>query len=924
MRIQKLKNKEYSIKGNESLKEVIEYEPVVENVSGRTTIQLFENEELVEETVSDNFIAIGMKKYLEYQAKKGLLDSMYGKSSYIYTYSPIRSMRLVMGNGVERPVDDIFTSKDLVGNAYIDTFSTNTSDKTGLINTVENKTSELGRKISLVADFSTEKANGTFNEVHLSTYYSTSQDYHNILPNVGEEYLGGFDYSKIFYGDRKYETSPILSSTYVKKYDKIYFLSNSNSSSIKRELLVVEHNVKTGETKVVETPQQYSGDLSWWKTSQQVNIWYNAEKDVVCTMLDCMYLDRFTIFEHNPETFEIINTVDIHDMIVENLLKNGTFRKDSYDTYYINIVYNEFNNKIHFFGSNTWQVINADTTSFITDSNYVFEKKLENKMSKTANESEDSYIGYITSKASIIRANGTYVLVGSGSGEYVRPINIENELSVSDYSVVRGIVNGNTHKYQYIGNDEYIAIEFVGSNFGHTSYPTSIRKTSFANLGAKNVLPKPITKTDKQTMKITYELFFVNREDSVIVGNPPHSIYNFKTVLDKENKKLLLSWDKNLEEDMDGYFIYIDNVKRFTSPQKELSYTFSLDDFTQGTEFKIHVTAVNTKGLESDYAEYYLLDRIIPDTVQELKAIESQDNTSVELSWTPLEEDVYYNIYMNNEKIFRTELSRTSKHTVTELTPSTDYSFYIVAEDDSLNFSLPSETAYVDMKNPSPTVGLMNVIDFKLDTSSEEWNDLGVEWNGVQSWIRNHQFREYTTVKSNTISHNGRTSLDFKVNSLTNSDFSITYITDSEYNYDKIRIYIDNELVHTSGSPNVVTYNKALTEGLHNIRIEYGKDGSASNNTDSAYIIDLSISNLIPPLLEDSTQGSLIYSWTSSKDKDFDKYNIYIDNTFKESVYENFIMLDATLIGEGEHTFEVCAVDISGKEGERASVQFSI
>ncbi|MBK5482943.1 fibronectin type III domain-containing protein [Peribacillus sp. TH16] len=64
------------------------------------------------------------------------------------------------------------------------------------------------------------------------------------------------------------------------------------------------------------------------------------------------------------------------------------------------------------------------------------------------------------------------------------------------------------------------------------------------------------------------------------------------------NKALFVRWNKNLEDDLFGYNVYLDGIKQNMVPVKNTFY--SLADLENGTQYKVKISAVDTTGNESD------------------------------------------------------------------------------------------------------------------------------------------------------------------------------------------------------------------------------------------------------------------------------------------------------------------------------------
>lgn len=94
--------------------------------------------------------------------------------------------------------------------------------------------------------------------------------------------------------------------------------------------------------------------------------------------------------------------------------------------------------------------------------------------------------------------------------------------------------------------------------------------------------------------------------------------------------------------------------------------------------------------------------------------------------------------------------------------------------------------------------------------------------------------------KAGTVSHNQQT---WMARTVGGGLLSFWYRVSSELNYDFLDFTIDGNLqVHVSGNGSWAQYSTVLAAGSHELKWTYSKDGSVSNNSDTAWVDDLQVS----------------------------------------------------------------------------------
>lgn len=160
------------------------------------------------------------------------------------------------------------------------------------------------------------------------------------------------------------------------------------------------------------------------------------------------------------------------------------------------------------------------------------------------------------------------------------------------------------------------------------------------------------------------------------------------------------TWNRNTEPDLAGYRIYLDGNLRNGTLIQGTRYEFDL--LTNGQTYTAEVSAVDESGNESEKsAPVQFVPEEPPPVVDDppgapkgLKAIPGA--TEVLLSWQPnRDRDLAgYNLYRDGEKI-NTTLITTTSYTDKNVSPGTEYTYYLVAVDDAGQDSEASESVTV-------------------------------------------------------------------------------------------------------------------------------------------------------------------------------------------------------------------------------------
>jgi PQQ-dependent dehydrogenase (s-GDH family) len=187
---------------------------------------------------------------------------------------------------------------------------------------------------------------------------------------------------------------------------------------------------------------------------------------------------------------------------------------------------------------------------------------------------------------------------------------------------------------------------------------------------------------------------------------------------------LELTWDASIDNvAVTGYDVYRNGSKINTSLVTSLNYTVT--DLTAATPYSFYVVARDAAGNTSDNSN--TVDITIPDTQAPAApfnlAASSITQTSLTLSWNASTDNVGvtgYDVYQDNVKINTLPVTVTN-YSVSGLTPSTTYAFYVVAFDAAGNTSANSNTINVTTASPPDTIaptGPTNLVASGITSSS--------------------------------------------------------------------------------------------------------------------------------------------------------------------------------------------------------------
>lgn len=161
--------------------------------------------------------------------------------------------------------------------------------------------------------------------------------------------------------------------------------------------------------------------------------------------------------------------------------------------------------------------------------------------------------------------------------------------------------------------------------------------------------------------------------------------------------KVNLYWQANLEEDLDGYYVYRDG-QRITGIIKTTSYEDS--GLTNFQIYNYYVTAVDIEGNESQPSnEIELMPENPPDETPPSPPVlsASVNEKEITLSWTAPPEDDVAGYYVYRDGVRITSEIQKNRTYYTQGDPGIQYSFNVTAIDFAGNESEKSNTVFVEI-----------------------------------------------------------------------------------------------------------------------------------------------------------------------------------------------------------------------------------
>ena len=352
-----------------------------------------------------------------------------------------------------------------------------------------------------------------------------------------------------------------------------------------------------------------------------------------------------------------------------------------------------------------------------------------------------------------------------------------------------------------------------------------------------------------------------------------------------------LSWTASTDNvAVTGYNIYQNGSLLATTT----STSYSVTGLTASTTYSYYITAEDAAGNVSDASSTLSVTTSDADdteapTAPTSLASASVTETSFTLSWTASTDDVAvtgYKIYQNSSLLATTT---STSYSVTGLTASTTYSYYITAVDAAGNVSSASSTLSVTTS------------DATLEYCSSEGSTYSYEWISevvIGDYTNSSSSAGYTDFTSETITLEAGSSVSV---SLTPGFSSSSY---NEYwkiwiDYDKDYEFADDELVFDAGSLSSSTVTGTINvlstaTGTTRMRVsmKYNAEQTACETFSYGEVEDYTVSfeeavpdteaPTAPTSLAASsvTSSTATLSWTASTDNvAVTSYNIYQDGS---------------------------------------------
>lgn len=449
------------------------------------TIELFDAKtgELVERTTSENFISKNTEAIQKMYALAALFSLQAGGDSTSFRLeqgwendkysfsdpakvkdfervdndsdSPLRYLVLTNDDSKEEPEKETLLKGDLIGWAdRMNTYSGNDT-KRGTINTAESY-AEPGH-LRLVFDWPTHAANGTFNSVNFASYYNFN-DYN---------YWLGYRYIEITPPENYYFSAGAFGCKV--KDGKLYIPGYSKNDSFSQYIFVYDIDLENFEIDT-ENPQIYntaainnSNDyLFSFDIAPDGSIWYT---------------DNGARLWHYGKDGQRLPIPGISG----NYLQTGGSSSQG-----MVIVGNEL-----------WVETGTDANPILTRySLNDFSEPLDVREltgGPALNRIYDFYLDYIP-ELNLIAVKGNYYIHFYDRGTYSFKQNTPMRANAD---------NDSAQKFYFHQGEQTLAhLEFYE---GNSYWDANFRFAG--NLGARNLLPSPVTKTSQNTMKLTYDLY---------------------------------------------------------------------------------------------------------------------------------------------------------------------------------------------------------------------------------------------------------------------------------------------------------------------------------------------------------------------------------------------------------------------------------
>jgi hypothetical protein len=203
---------------------------------------------------------------------------------------------------------------------------------------------------------------------------------------------------------------------------------------------------------------------------------------------------------------------------------------------------------------------------------------------------------------------------------------------------------------------------------------------NFTNLDDDQIYTIAITTVDTSGNESARQIITVHTNDATAPNSPSGITAAIS------DSKIQINWNPNLEMDLKGYNIYINDTKINNGTLGSSSY--NLENLTNGISYKIQISAVDQSGNESTLSMPIIripADTTPPSFVGALT--ETHTSNSVTLQWiAPNDSDLHhFNIYQDNVLVGTTT---NIEITINDLNQNRIYTFKVEAVDQNSNHSI--------------------------------------------------------------------------------------------------------------------------------------------------------------------------------------------------------------------------------------------
>jgi hypothetical protein len=336
------------------------------------------------------------------------------------------------------------------------------------------------------------------------------------------------------------------------------------------------------------------------------------------------------------------------------------------------------------------------------------------------------------------------------------------------------------------------------------------------------------------------------------------------------NAKATLTWDENVEMDINGYDVYVDGVRHNISAIPNTTYVVT--GLTNMTAYSFEVVAVNTSNIasgKSDTVSATPINTVAPAVPTNVEAVSG--NAEVTLTWNEnVEADIRgYDVYVDGDRANVSTVTGTT-YLATGLTNATAYSFEVVAINTS---NLQSEKSEAVSATPLNTVA--------------------------------------PAVPTNVEAVSG------------NAEVTLTWDENEEADIQGYDVYVDG--VRTNGS--TVTGSTYQVTGLTNA-IAYSFEVVAINKSNTASEKSEAVSatplNTVAPAVPTNVAAvsgdqRVTLSWNANEEVDIKGYDVYVDGVrTNASIISGATYVVTGLTNATAYSFEVVAINTSNLQSEKS------